>query len=114
MTQIEGTKIQVTPQELKGRSDRTKIAKLFNSKDLTDAQIRDYAQRLAGDVPLKQANKPGVFYAELPDGRTINLRSVSSSQDETGARWTIDIIRDASLNQLTGQKPGINFELKFK
>ncbi|EFN4921216.1 hemagglutinin, partial [Escherichia coli] len=42
------------------------------------------------DTPLKEV-RPGIYTAKLDNGTSITLRNLSSSQEQTGARWTIDI-----------------------
>ncbi|AXI83711.1 hemagglutinin [Xylella taiwanensis] len=83
--------------------------KVFKSEALTDQDIKNYAQQLAGDVPLKEM-KPGVYLATLTDGTKVTLRSVSTSQNVTKARWTIDIDKNPSLREVTNEK----VELKFR
>lgn len=79
---------------------------------LSDKQTQDYAQQLAGNTPLRQV-KPGVYTAKLSDGTILNLRSVSTSADKTGARWTLDIKRNADINDLANKyQSGI--EIKFR
>ncbi|WP_324606471.1 hemagglutinin [Xylella fastidiosa] len=84
--------------------------KVLESEAFSDAQIRDYAQQLAGDVPLKETNKKGVYLAELSDGTSVRLRSVSSSNEVTKARWTIDIENNPKLREVTDQR----VEFKFR
>ncbi|KAF0570514.1 hemagglutinin [Xylella fastidiosa subsp. fastidiosa] len=84
--------------------------RVFKSEALTDKQIMNYAQQLAGDVPLKETSKKGVYLAELSDGTKVTLRSVSSSDQVTKARWTIDIANNPSLREITKEK----VELKFR
>ncbi|HHW4676123.1 MAG TPA: hypothetical protein ACQGQN_02085, partial [Xylella fastidiosa subsp. fastidiosa] len=79
------------------------------SQALTDAQIKDYAQQLTGGVPLKEV-KPGVYMAKLSDGTSVRLRSASSSNEVTKARWTIDIQNNPSLREMTKE----TVELKFR
>ncbi|MFG1468888.1 hemagglutinin, partial [Xylella fastidiosa subsp. multiplex] len=69
------------------------------------------AQQLAGDVPLKETRTPGVYVANLSDGTTVHLRSVSSSSNETKARWTLDIRNNPSLMELTKKD---KVEIKFR
>ncbi len=71
-------------------SNRYGTTKVFESQNLTDKQIHNYAQQLAGDTPLKEV-RPGIYTAKLDNGTSITLRNLSSSQEQTGARWTIDI-----------------------
>ncbi|MHC6053877.1 two-partner secretion domain-containing protein [Ralstonia solanacearum] len=108
---IGGKKIQATPAGSQGGSNLNGSTKVFDSKNLTDQQIRDYAQQLAGDVPLVQ-KAPNVWLADLGGGQTITLRSVSSSQAATGARWTIDLRGSAQLQQINSAIK--QFELKFR
>nr|WP_268746656.1 DUF769 domain-containing protein [Xylella taiwanensis] len=92
-----------------GGSNKAGHVKVFDSQVLTDQDIKNYAQQLAGDVPLKQV-RPGVYNAELSDGTQVILRSVSSSNELTKARWTIDIDNNPSLREITNKK----VELKFR
>nr|WP_279583436.1 hemagglutinin [Xylella fastidiosa] len=85
--------------------------RVFKSEALTDKQIMNYAQQLAGDVPLKETSSPGVYMAKLSDGTKVTLRSVSSSDQVTKARWTIDIQNNPTLREVTKQK---RVELKFR
>nr|WP_245399529.1 hemagglutinin [Xylella fastidiosa] len=66
---------------------------------------------MAGDVPLKQTSKKGVYRADLSDGTIVHLRSVSSSYEDTKARWTIEIRDNPSLRELTKKE---KFEIKFR
>ncbi|MHA6844519.1 hemagglutinin [Ralstonia syzygii] len=84
--------------------------KVFDSQNLTDQEIRNFAQQLAGDVPLKQV-APNVYNAKLADGTIVNLRSISSSQQQTGARWTVDLIGNPSVGTLMKRNA---IEMKFK
>ncbi|CCF97518.1 hemagglutinin [Ralstonia solanacearum K60] len=85
--------------------------KVFDSQNLTDQEIRNFAQQLAGDVPLVQ-KAPNVWLADLGGGQTVTLRSVSSSQATTAARWTIDLRGSAQLQQVNSAVK--QFELKFR
>ncbi|TNW00315.1 hemagglutinin [Xylella fastidiosa] len=107
---IFGIKAKATPRGSVGGSNKSGTTKVFDSHALTDAQIKDYAQQLTGGVPLKQTSRPGVYTAKLSDGTTVNLRSFSSSSDETKARWTIDIINNPTVKGVTDQR----VELKFR
>ncbi|WGZ35519.1 DUF769 domain-containing protein [Xylella fastidiosa subsp. pauca] len=93
-----------------GGSNKAGNVRVFKSEALTDKQIMNYAQQLAGDVPLKETRTPGVYMAELSDGTKVTLRSVSSSDQVTKARWTIDIDKNPSLREVTNKK----VELKFR
>ncbi|AAO29090.1 DUF769 domain-containing protein [Xylella fastidiosa subsp. fastidiosa] len=107
---IAGIEVKATPRGSVGGSNKSGTTKVFDSRALTDAQIKDYAQQLTGGVPLKQTRTPGVYMAELSDGTTVRLRSVSSSDQLTKARWTIDIEKNPTLRGVTDQR----VELKFR
>ncbi|EDM0764298.1 hemagglutinin [Salmonella enterica] len=80
--------------------------------NLTDQQIHNYAQQLAGDTPLVEV-KPGIYTAKLNNGTSITLRNVSTSQEQTGARWTIDIKGNDHLGEVANKyKTGV--EIKFR
>ncbi|QJQ00177.1 hemagglutinin [Herbaspirillum rubrisubalbicans Os34] len=70
-----------------------------------------YAQQLAGKSPLEQKT-PSVWVADLGGGQTVTLRSVSSSQGVTGARWTIDLRGSPQLQNINSSIK--QFELKFR
>ncbi|HHW4673310.1 MAG TPA: hypothetical protein ACQGQF_05790, partial [Xylella fastidiosa subsp. pauca] len=109
---VRGIEVKAVPYDrhVPGGSNKTGHVKVFDSHALTDAQIREYAQQLAGDVPLKQKSRPGVYAAKLSDGTIVNLRSVSKSNDVTQARWTIDIRNNPSFMEAGNKK----VELKFR
>ncbi|ADN62076.1 DUF769 domain-containing protein [Xylella fastidiosa] len=109
---VDGIKFEYVPYDplVKGGSNKAGNVRVFKSEALTDKQIMNYAQQLAGDVPLKKI-KEGLFAAKLSDGTTVNLRSFSKSQDLTKARWTIDIQNNPSLMELTKTD---KVELKFR
>ncbi|EEV6139338.1 hypothetical protein GP938_25645 [Escherichia coli] len=93
-------------------SNRYGTTKVFESQNLTEKQIHNYAQQLAGDTPLKEV-RPGIYTAKLENGTSITLRDVSTSQQQTGARWTIDIKGNPQLGELANKyKTGI--EIKFR
>ncbi|AIC10741.1 hemagglutinin [Xylella fastidiosa] len=83
--------------------------KVLESEAFSDQKIREFAQQLAGDVPLKQTSKKGVYRADLSDGTIVHLRSVSSSDQVTKARWTIDIENNPRLKQMTRETVEIKF-----
>jgi filamentous hemagglutinin len=85
--------------------------KVFESQNLTDKQIHNYAQQLAGETPLKEV-RPGIYTAKLDNGTSITLRNVSSSADKTGARWTIDIKGNQQLSDVAYKYKDV--EMKFK
>ncbi|MCD8457514.1 DUF769 domain-containing protein [Xylella taiwanensis] len=95
--------------KVQGGSNKAGHVKVFDSQALTDQKIKNYAQELAGDVPLKEM-RPGIYRADLNDGTILHLRSVSSSNEVTGARWTVVIENNPSLREITNRK----VELKFR
>nr|WP_247644629.1 DUF769 domain-containing protein [Xylella fastidiosa] len=109
---VDGIKFEYVPYDplVKGGSNKAGNVRVFKSEALTDKQIMNYAQQLAGDVPLKNVS-PGVYMAKLSDGTMVRLRSVSSSDQVTKARWTIDIQNNPTLREVTKQK---RVELKFR
>ena len=91
-------------------SNRYGTTKVFESQNLTDKQIHNYAQQLAGDTPLKEV-RPGIYTAKLDNGTSLTLRNLSSSQEQTGARWTIDIRGNQQLAEIA-HKYGRQIEIK--
>ncbi|EWS76939.1 hemagglutinin, partial [Xylella taiwanensis] len=108
---VGGVEFKAIPYDPKvqGGSNKAGHVKVFKSEALTDQDIKNYAQQLAGDVPLNQV-RPGVYLATLSDGTKVTLRSASSSNELTKARWTIDIDNNPSLREITNKK----VELKFR
>ncbi|NBI37692.1 hemagglutinin, partial [Xylella taiwanensis] len=108
---VGGVEFKAIPYDPKvqGGSNKAGNAKVFDSQALTEQQIKNYAQELAGNVPLKEM-RPGIYRADLSDGTIVHLRSVSTSQDVTKARWTIDIDNNPSLRDITKE----TVELKFR
>ncbi|RWA36527.1 hemagglutinin, partial [Xylella fastidiosa subsp. multiplex] len=51
-----------------------------------------------------ETSKKGVYRADLSDGTIVHLRSVSSSSNETKARWTIDIEKNPSLSEIINKR----------
>lgn len=97
-----------------GGSNKTGTAKVFATERLSEREIIDYAQSLAGAVPLEEKRTPlGTIYVAKKDGMTINLRDFSSSQEDTKARWTIDVIGDKSVTDVVGEKVK-RVEIKFR
>lgn len=94
--------------------NKTGTTKVFATEKLSEQEIINYAQSLAGTAALKRVDTPlGVIYVAKKDGMTINLREYSSSKDETKARWTIDIIGNESLKALQGKvKKRIEIKLR--
>nr|WP_276598494.1 hemagglutinin [Xylella fastidiosa] len=72
---------------------------------LTDKEIRQYAEVWARGAPFKEMI-PGV----ASDGTKVTLRSVSSSDQVTKARWTIDIRDNPKLREVTKE----TVEFKFR
>ncbi|HGN0020522.1 TPA: VENN motif pre-toxin domain-containing protein [Proteus mirabilis] len=85
--------------------------RVYESQNLTDQQIYNYAEQLAAQ-PLTKV-KDGIYTAKLADGTMITLRSVSSSAEQTGARWTIQIRNSPTLKQAENGL-GKNAEIKFR
>ncbi|RWA36726.1 hypothetical protein XfCFBP8078_11685 [Xylella fastidiosa subsp. multiplex] len=108
---ISGRELEPLPYDpnVPGGSNKSGTTKVFPSEVLTDKEIRQYAETWARGAPLKEV-KPGVYVADLSDGSTVRLRSVSSSKDVTKARWTIDIENNPKLREITNEK----VELKFR
>ncbi|HAY0634465.1 TPA: filamentous hemagglutinin N-terminal domain-containing protein [Serratia marcescens] len=97
-----------------GGSNKYGTTKVFATGKLSRQEIIDYAQSLAGTVPLEEKKTPkGTVYFAKKDGMVINLRDFSKSEDSTKARWTIEIIKNEQLNNLQGKvkKP---IEIKFR
>lgn len=67
----------------------------------TDAQVQQYFMELVGvtqlpaAVPLTIRGSTGVRYTVSTPSGSFTLRSVSSSESQTGAAWTIDIPKNA-------------------
>ena len=83
---------------------------------MSDAQLQkrvfEYAGELSGGLNLTpHPISVGVWYSKLPDGSTINVRSVSTSG--TG-RWTIDIQENTKLGIVRPSYRENRYELKFK
>ncbi|BEM78915.1 hypothetical protein SME38J_30180 [Serratia marcescens] len=97
-----------------GGGNKSGTTKVFATGKLSDREIIDYAQSLAGAVPLEEKKTPlGMVYFAKKDGVTINLREYSDSKKQTKARWTIDIIGNESLEALQG-KVKKRIEIKFR
>ncbi|ALR05213.1 DUF769 domain-containing protein [Xylella fastidiosa] len=106
---FSGLKAKVTPRGSVGGSNKAGNVKVLESEAFSDQKIREYAQQLAGDVPLKESRTPGVYVANLSDGTIVRLRSVSKSNEVTKARWTIDIQNNSSLGKFTEETVEIKF-----
>jgi hypothetical protein len=97
-----------------GGSNKYGTTKVFATKKLSRQEIIDYAQSLAGAVPLEEKKTPkGMVYFAKKDGVTINLREYSDSKEQTKARWTIDIVGKSSVGDAVGQKVK-KVEIKFR
>ncbi|CAI1238197.1 Possible hemagglutinin (DUF637) [Serratia ficaria] len=97
-----------------GGSNKSGTTKVFSTEKLSRQEIIDYAQSLAGAVPLEAKNTPqGMVYYAKKDGVTINLREYSDSKEKTKARWTIDIVGKSSVSHAVGQKIK-KIEIKFR
>lgn len=108
---IGGKQIQATSPGSPGGSNLMGTTKVFDSQNLSDDDIRNFAQQLAGEAPLQQITS-GIWLAKLGNGETVTLRSISSSEFSTGARWTIDLRGNQGLGQINPKAP--QFELKFR
>ncbi|EPR3507763.1 hypothetical protein QZQ41_02670 [Serratia marcescens] len=97
-----------------GGGNKSGTTKVFATEKLSRQEIIDYAQSLAGTVPLEAKNTPqGMVYYAKKDGVTINLREYSDSKEQTKARWTIDIVGKSSVGDAVGQKVK-KVEIKFR
>jgi filamentous hemagglutinin len=97
-----------------GGGNKSGTTKVFATERLSDREILDYAQSLAGTVPLDSKKTPkGMVYYAKKDGLTINLREYSSSDKKTEARWTIDIIGKSSVIDAFGKNVD-QVEIKFR
>jgi len=77
----------------------------------TTADVMSYFRKLAGvdEMPTVRtvAEKGDVFSATTESGAKITLRNFSTSGQQSGASWTIDVI-DASIN--SERRVGIKFK----
>ncbi|CAI2463126.1 DUF637 domain-containing protein [Serratia plymuthica] len=97
-----------------GGSNRKGTTKVFASESLGDKEIYDYAQSLAGGLPLKEVrNSKGIVYYAKFEGKIINLGNYSTSAQESKARWTIDIIGNKDINKVSNLSDN-KFEMKFR
>ncbi|CAI0943345.1 hypothetical protein [Serratia quinivorans] len=116
---VAGSKLNVFGKQFEqvlgeGGGNKSGTTKVFATEKLSRQEIIDYAQSLAGAVPLEAKNTPqGMVYYAKKDGVTINLREYSDSKEQTKARWTIDIIGSESLEALQGKvKKRIEIKLR--
>ncbi|WP_375731691.1 DUF769 domain-containing protein [Xylella fastidiosa subsp. multiplex] len=108
---ISGKQLEPLPYDpnVKGGSNKAGNVKVFDSQMLTDKEIRQYAEVWAKGAAFKEV-KPGVYVADVSDGTKVTLRSVSSSSQDTKARWTIQIGNNPSLMKIIKA----DIELKFR
>ncbi|WP_255427346.1 hypothetical protein [Serratia sp. JUb9] len=97
-----------------GGSNKQGNTKVFATEGLSKQEIFDYVQSLAGSNPLLEVKNGMIWTAVLNErtGEKVTLRSVSSSKEETKARWTVDIIGNEQLKALQGKvkkRMGIKF-----
>nr|WP_080715949.1 hemagglutinin repeat-containing protein [Gilliamella apicola] len=104
------TDLKIDGQTIRqGANGNRYSTRIYESQNLTDKQIYNYAEELAGQ-PLTKV-RDGIYTARLKDGTNITLRNVSHS--DTGARWTIDIRNNPTLTNLyRGLRTGA--EIKFR
>ncbi|MDO4907900.1 hypothetical protein, partial [Neisseria sp.] len=94
--------------------------RVFDSSKISNAQLRkevfEYAESLGGGKLISVPNQSGRWYIKTADGATINVRSVSSTvlPDGSKPRWTIEMVGDKKLNQMTRHQPNQRLEIKFK
>ena len=104
------TDLKIDGQSIRQNGGNRYTTRIYDSQNLTDKQIQNYAEELAGQPLTKRAD--GIYTARLQDGTNITLRNVSNSADKTGARWTVDIRGNPQMMRLeNGLK---NIELKFR
>jgi len=88
--------------------------KTFDTSGLAPGELQtrvfEFAKELTGGAPLKPVDA-GVWAAKLPDGTTVNVRSVSSSNV---GRWTVDVQGNPNLGALNTNYRKNSYELKFK
>ena len=105
------TDLTIDGQLVRQNGGNRYTTRIYDSQNLTDRQIYNYAEELAGQ-PLTKA-KEGVYTTRLQDGTSITLRNVSHSAEKTGARWTIEITNNPTLaNLYRGLRKGA--EIKFR
>ncbi len=98
-----------------GGSNKPGTTKVFASQDLTDQEIINFAQSLAGNVQMEERKTTsGMIYIAQKEGcPTIKLRDFSSSEDKTNARWTIEIEGNKIITDGVGEKVK-RVEIKFR
>ncbi|EMZ8851969.1 hypothetical protein ABE783_001522 [Salmonella enterica] len=103
--------------DLSDRLRQRKLMVLLPVDEVWGSQeIFNYAQSLAGEVALTERRTAlGTVYYAKNNGVTINLRNYSNSQEDTKARWTIDIVGNKQLDDLKGSgKVKKRTEIKFR
>ncbi|ALR03915.1 hemagglutinin [Xylella fastidiosa] len=86
-------------------------AKAFESQELSDQQIKDYAQELAGNISLKEI-RPGIYVSKQEGKAILQLRSVFSSQELSEWRWVITFLNFPDLMAEVSNRKAI--ELIFR
>ncbi|QPB99471.1 hemagglutinin [Xylella fastidiosa subsp. multiplex] len=86
-------------------------AKAFESQELSDQQIKDYAQELAGNIPLKEIRQ-GIYVSKKEGKAILQLRSVFSSQELSEWRWVITFLNFPDLMDKVSNRKAI--ELIFR
>jgi hypothetical protein len=86
-------------------------AKVIESQELTDQQIKDYARQLAGNTPLKEI-RPGIYVSKQEGKAILQLRSVFSSQELSEWRWVITFLNFPDLMAEVSNRKAI--ELIFR
>ena len=93
-----------------GQSGYTSV-KIFEGASASE--VRQLAEKLA-DGPLNETRTLGVWNRIANDGTNVTLRSKSTSELQTGAKWTLEIKNETKINPLNvGNKIG-KIELKFR
>jgi hypothetical protein len=85
-------------QSIESLGNKAGTTKVFDSKNLTDKEIFEYANGLSGGGLKPHSTLLGIYEAVLKDGSKVIFRNVSSSQAQTGARWTIEIKGQQAVN----------------
>ncbi|WP_176701084.1 VENN motif pre-toxin domain-containing protein, partial [Gilliamella sp. Bif1-4] len=102
------TDLKIDGQLIRQNGGNRYTTRIYDSQNLTDKQIHNYVEELAGQPLTKRAD--GIYTVRLQDGTNITLRNVSHSN--TGARWTVDIKGNPQMMRLEN---GLrNIELKFR
>ncbi|MGJ7542041.1 hypothetical protein [Variovorax sp. LT1R16] len=109
---LNGKAYTATPE-----GNRAGTTKVFNTSNLSDAQLEAQARAYVNDfingavlTPVS-GNPPNVWSARMADGTIVNLRSVSTSNI---SRWTIEVKGNAQLGALNPSNRANNYEIKLK